>query len=130
MLFLSRIHPKRAFRLLRAWRSVERQFLTGIVVAGPDERGHLAECKAARESSASSACPFQPGLCDGQRDALPSRRRFVLPTQSNFGMVVAEALAAGAVITTTGRPGRAGAAGLRLVDQLSGGISPQPWKRR
>ena len=45
VLFLSRVHPKKGVPILvRAWRHVERRFPGwDLVVAGPDERGHLAE---------------------------------------------------------------------------------------
>jgi glycosyltransferase involved in cell wall biosynthesis len=109
MLFLSRIHPKKGIPiLLRAWRRLEWQFPDwDLVVAGPEETGHLAEMvKLARDLDLERVS--FPGPADAKAKQTLYRRAnlFVLPTHSeNFGMVVAEALAYRVpVITTTGTP--------------------------
>jgi glycosyltransferase involved in cell wall biosynthesis len=108
-LFLSRIHPKKGIpTLLRAWRRVERRFPEwNLVVAGPDELGHLAEVRTLARALELQRVSF-PGPVHGQDKQTLYRRSdlFVLPTHSeNFGMVVAEALSFGLpVITTTGTP--------------------------
>ncbi|UOM36763.1 glycosyltransferase [Acuticoccus sp. I52.16.1] len=108
LLFMSRIHPKKglfllldAFAPLAAARKEWR-----LVIAGPDENGHAAEV-AARASQLGLAITF-PGLLEGEAKAraLAEADLFVLPTHNeNFGLVIAEALAAGTpVLTTTGTP--------------------------
>ena len=106
-LFLSRVHPKKGLPLLLgAWAQV-RPPGWELVVAGPDEGGHRAEleAQAARLGLGEVAFPG-PVDDDGKWDLYRSADLFVLPTYSeNFGVVVAEALAAGVpVLTTTGAP--------------------------
>jgi glycosyltransferase involved in cell wall biosynthesis len=109
MLFVSRIHPKKGIPfLLRAWRHLERRFRDwDLVVAGPDERGHLAEMQKLACELDLERVRF-PGPAHGEHKQTLYRRAdlFVLPTHSeNFGMVIAEALSFGVpVITTTGTP--------------------------
>ncbi len=109
VLFLSRIHPKKGVPiLLRAWQRVERRHPDWeLIVAGPDEAGHLAEVRALATGLRLDRVAF-PGPAYGDaKDALyRSADLFVLPTHSdNFGIVIAEALAHGVpVITTTGAP--------------------------
>ena len=108
LLFMSRIHPKkglpqllRAFAPLAAHRPHWR-----LVVAGPDEDGHANEV-AALANELGVTLTF-PGPLSGpaKAQALAEADIFVLPTHhENFGIVVAEALAAGTpVLTTTGTP--------------------------
>jgi glycosyltransferase involved in cell wall biosynthesis len=109
MLFLSRIHPKKGISiLLRAWRRLERQFPDwNLVVAGPDERGHLAEVqKLARELDLERVSFPGPAYAEDKQTLYRRADVFVLPTHSeNFGIVIAEALSYGVpVITTTGTP--------------------------
>jgi glycosyltransferase involved in cell wall biosynthesis len=109
VLFLSRIHPKKGVPiLLCAWRRLERQFPDwDLVVAGPDERGHLAEVrKLVRELDLERVAFAGPVSGQGKQILYRRADLFVLPTHSeNFGMVVAEALSYGVpVITTTGAP--------------------------
>ena len=108
-LFLSRIHPKKGIPiLLRAWQSVERRHPDWeLVVAGPDEAGHLSQMRALAGDLGLQRVAF-PGPAYGDAKAILYRSAdlFVLPTHSeNFGMAIAEALACGLpVITTTGAP--------------------------
>jgi glycosyltransferase involved in cell wall biosynthesis len=108
-LFLSRVHPKKGIPfLLRAWRRVERRFPDwDLVVAGPDEGGHLSQVQGLAYALALERVRF-PGPAYGEHKHTLYRHAdlFVLPTYSeNFGMVVAEALSFGVpVITTTGAP--------------------------
>ena len=109
VLFLSRVHPKKGVPILvRAWRQVERRFPGwDLVIAGPDERGHLAEVQKLARALELKRVSF-PGPAYGLEKQTLCRRAdlFVLPTHSeNFGLVIAEALAFGVpVITTTGAP--------------------------
>ncbi|MES2922346.1 MAG: glycosyltransferase [Verrucomicrobiota bacterium] len=107
-LFLSRIHPKKGLPLLvGAWAKV-RPAGWRMIVVGPDEGGHRAEVQTmVREHGLTDAWEFRDA-CEGPAkvDLLHRADLFILPTHSeNFGIAVAEALAAGTpVITTTGAP--------------------------
>lgn len=103
-LFLSRIHPSKGLLdLVSAWGRL-RPAGWRVLVAGPDEIGHLAEVR--RELA-------RLGLEDVFEyvGAVPYEQRwrwygkadlFVLPTYSeNFGLTVAEALGAGVPVITT-----------------------------
>jgi glycosyltransferase involved in cell wall biosynthesis len=111
MLFLSRVHPKKGLvNLLRAWHATAPDDAWRLVIAGPDDGGHRAELeqevanlRLARHVS------FLGEIDDESKWSLYSQADvFVLPSFSeNFGLVVAEALAAGTpVITTTATPWR------------------------
>jgi glycosyltransferase involved in cell wall biosynthesis len=109
-LFLSRIHPKKGLKdLVSAWHKVN----TGkweLLIAGPDEGGHEEEIKAlVKKLGLSSKIHFLGNLSDIDKwHVYRSSDLFILPTYSeNFGIVVAEALAAELpVITTTETPWR------------------------
>jgi glycosyltransferase involved in cell wall biosynthesis len=107
-LFLSRIHPIKGLPdLVAAWALV-RQPGWRLVIAGPDEDGHLEEIRAQIDALGLRSDFDFTGLVTGDRkEALFAEADvFVLPTYSeNFGIAVAEALARGVpVITTTGAP--------------------------
>lgn len=106
-LFVSRIHPKKGLlNLIDAWSQINTEGWE-LLIAGPDECGHakqvrerIAECRAA------NVRVVGPVQGQAKQDLFSSADLFVLPSYSeNFGVVVAEALAAGvAVITTHGTP--------------------------
>lgn len=106
-LFLSRIHPKKGLpMLLDAWAAV-RPDGWELVIAGPDEDGHQADLAAQAKRLGLSEVQFQGTVDDRDKwELYRSADLFVLPTYSeNFGVVVAEALAAGIpALTTTGAP--------------------------
>ena len=109
-LFLSRIHPKKGLLdLVQAWALV-RPANWVMVVAGPDEGGHLAEVKrAVRAAGLESEFEFAGPVDDRAKWVLyQDSEFFVLPSYSeNFGLVIAEALASGVpVITTQATPWR------------------------
>ena len=108
VVFLSRIHPKKGLMMwIDAWKKVAPDGWRMRVI-GPDESGHTEEVKAAAEQAGlSDQWTFEDSLEGPEKiSALGSAELFALPTFSeNFGIVVAEALAAGTpVITTTGTP--------------------------
>ncbi len=107
-LFLSRIHPKKGlFDLLQAWAQV-RPAGWRLQVVGPSENGHRQELERAAQSlGLDQTVAFGEAVSDQDKWALyRGADLFVLPSHSeNFGIVVAEALAAGLpVITTRGTP--------------------------
>lgn len=108
MLFLSRIHPKKGLlTLLEAWKAASPKGWQ-LVLAGPDENGHQKEVEQLATSlGIGSQVSFPGSLNDVQKwDWYRKADVFVLPSYSeNFGIVVAEALAAGLpVIATHGTP--------------------------
>jgi glycosyltransferase involved in cell wall biosynthesis len=112
LLFLSRIHPKKGLPLLfRAMAQIKQSLQDWLlVVAGPDERGHLADIQSlVQKLGIENRVRFLgPLFGSDKRDAYAASDLFVLPTHSeNFGIVVAEALGAGVpVLTTRGTPWR------------------------
>ena len=108
ILFLSRIHPiKGLLPFIKAWHRVGEPDWK-VVIAGPDEVGHLAEVRALISQLGIESQFEFPGEVDGpaKRALYESADLFVLPTFSeNFGVVVAEALSYGVpVLTTRGAP--------------------------
>ena len=109
VLFLSRVHPKKGLpNLILAWSRVAAERPSWqLVIAGPDENGHRAELEAQVARIGVSSIKFL-GAVYGEAKAklLASSDVFVLPTKNeNFGLVVAEALAAGVpTIVTKGAP--------------------------
>jgi glycosyltransferase involved in cell wall biosynthesis len=119
-LFLSRVHSIKGLpMLLEAWARVEPAGWR-LRIVGPDEGGHEAELKALADRlgilwsdartdrpGGTAAIEFGGSLEGGAKwRAMAAADLFVLPTHSeNFGIVVAEALAAATpVITTQGAP--------------------------
>ncbi len=107
---MSRIHPKKGLLLLvEAWSRLRRENWR-IRIVGPDESGHAAEVQAAVDARGlTGAIEIAPPVDDREKwSVLRNAAAFVLPTYSeNFGIAVAEAMAAGLpVITTTGTPWR------------------------
>lgn len=109
VLSLGRVHPKKGLdRLVTAWAKVEANFPDWrLRIIGPDELGHTMQLESLAAGLRLSRISFSSGLYGNARDAaLQEADVFVLPTlNENFGMVAAEALAAGTpVISTRGAP--------------------------
>ena len=107
-LFLSRVHPKKGLpMLIEAWATVRPEGWT-LEIVGPSEDGHRGELEAVvRRHDLEAEIDFTGSVTDEEKwDVYRHADLFVLPTHSeNFGIVVAEALAAEVpVITTTGTP--------------------------
>jgi glycosyltransferase involved in cell wall biosynthesis len=89
-IFLSRLHPKKGLTtLVRAWSAASMPSNWRLTIAGPDE------------------VIFSGALDDSAKwQAYVNADLFVLPSYNeNFGIVIAEAMAAGLpVVTTTGTP--------------------------
>lgn len=108
ILFLSRVHPKKGLlALIEAWHRVRRPGWQ-IVIAGPDEDGHLAQVRKLIERlGLAEQFEFHDEVAgDAKRELYESADAFALPTYSeNFGIVVAEAMSYGLpVLTTRGTP--------------------------
>lgn len=109
LLFLGRIHPIKGIdNLLHAWQAVEHKFPDwDLQIAGPDNDGYLKEMQALAEKLQLKRVEFCGALFGGKKlRAYRAADLYVLPTHSeNFGMTVAEALAAGTpAIVTKGAP--------------------------
>ncbi|WP_103027249.1 glycosyltransferase [Salinibacter altiplanensis] len=107
-LFLSRVHPKKGLpMLIEAWATADPDGWT-LEIVGPSEDGHRGELEAqVRRHGLEGEIEFAGPVDDDEKwDVYRSADLFVLPTHSeNFGIVVAEALAAEVpVLTTTGTP--------------------------
>lgn len=109
ILFLSRIHPKKGLlNLVKAAATLPSDDSWEIVIAGPDEIGHqpVVEAEVAKYQL-QDKFRFIGAIDDGDKwTHYQAADLFILPTHSeNFGIVIAEALAAGTpAITTTGAP--------------------------
>jgi glycosyltransferase involved in cell wall biosynthesis len=106
---LGRIHPKKGLDLLlRAWAAVEPRHLSWrLLIAGPDEAGHAAAlCGLARRLGLQRVAIEGPVYDEAKWQAYRAADLFVLSSRNeNFGLTVAEALAAGTpVISTKGAP--------------------------
>jgi glycosyltransferase involved in cell wall biosynthesis len=109
LLFLGRIHPVKGLDiLLPAWQAVQDRFPEWrLRIAGPDNHGYLTEMQRLAGELRLERTEFSGALWGAQKwCAYGQADLFVLPTYSeNFGMSVAEALAAGTpVIVTKGAP--------------------------
>jgi glycosyltransferase involved in cell wall biosynthesis len=105
MIFLSRIHPKKGIELLvEAWANVDSSGWT-LEIAGNGDSEYIKELSGSVQQL-KNVNFVGAKFGEAKWDFLRSADVMVLPTHSeNFGIVVAEALAAGVpVITTTGTP--------------------------
>jgi glycosyltransferase involved in cell wall biosynthesis len=107
ILCVSRMHPKKGLAdLLSAWAKFRAEKWQ-LVIAGPDENGYRAELENQVVAMNIQSVTFTGNLSDVEKwQAYANADLFVLPTHGeNFGVVVAEAMAAGLpVITTVGAP--------------------------
>ena len=111
LLFLGRMHPiKGVDLLLRAWQLLEHRFPDwDLHIAGPDNGGYLTTMRVLAAQLRLKRVKFLGTLYGEEKlRAYRAASLFVLPTHSeNFGMTVAESLAAGTpVVVTKGAPWR------------------------
>ncbi|MGE3979782.1 MAG: glycosyltransferase [Nitrospira sp.] len=109
MLFLSRIHPKKGLlTLINAWKQASVPHDWRLAIAGPDENGHQHEVwSRAKDLGIAEQIDFLgPVMGPAKWQLYVDSDVFVLPSYNeNFGLVIAEAMAAGLpVITTTATP--------------------------
>jgi glycosyltransferase involved in cell wall biosynthesis len=108
-LSLGRIHPKKGLaRLVHAWSKVEARYPAWwLRIAGPPELGHDNELRALAVSLGLTRISVEgPIYGEAKTSAYRCADVFVLSSlNENFGLTVAEALAAGTpVISTKGAP--------------------------
>jgi len=109
LLFLGRIHPKKGLdMLLPAWRVLQDRFPDWeLLIVGPDNGGYLGKVRELANDLDLRRVDFSGPLYGVEKlKAYSNADLFILPTYSeNFGMSVAEALAAGTpAIVTHGAP--------------------------
>jgi glycosyltransferase involved in cell wall biosynthesis len=109
VLSLGRLHPKKGLgALLQAWAKVEPVYHDWrLSLIGPGEERYVGELRAMSRILGLSRVSFGgPVYGAAKWDAYHAADLFVLPSLTeNFGLTVAEALAAGTpVIATTGTP--------------------------
>lgn len=109
ILFLGRIHPiKGVDMLLEAWGIISPRFQEWqLRIAGPDNDGYLSRMKSLSAHLKLKRIEFSgPLYGEAKLKAYRDAELFILPSHSeNFGMSVAEALAAGTpVIVSKGAP--------------------------
>jgi glycosyltransferase involved in cell wall biosynthesis len=100
LLFLSRIHPKKAIdNLLRAYAAVSENFPSvDLIIAGPNKNDYGESMKALVEKLGLGSRVIWTGPVKGdvKRALFSKAKAFVLPShQENFGQVVAESLSTG-----------------------------------
>lgn len=109
LLYLGRIHPIKGLdNLLPAWKAVQQCFPEWqLRIVGPDNRGYMEEVRHLAAKLQLKRVEFVGPLTGDQKiQAYFDADLFVLPSYSeNFGMTVAESLAAGTpAIVTKGAP--------------------------
>jgi len=109
VLSLGRVHPKKGLdRLVKSWAKIEATHPDWTLqIAGPDEGGHTKELEALCKRLGLENVRLTGAVFGEEKwNLLAEAELFVLPTRGeNFGMTVAESLAAGTpVISTIGAP--------------------------
>lgn len=132
LLYLSRIHPKKACdQLIEAFARIAPQHPgLDLVMAGPDQTHWIPELKAIARRLGVEDRIHWPGMVRGaaKAAAYAGARAFVLPShQENFGIVVAEALSARKPVLISNqvniwREIEAGAGGIVRPDTVPGTI--------
>jgi len=105
ILFLSRLHAKKGLDLLiPAFMQVRKRYPDSeLVIAGPDD-GELAPTRDLVAKHGLQGAVSFPGMLRGEKkyQAFAQAGLFVLPSHSeNFGIALAEAMAAGLPVVTT-----------------------------
>ncbi len=106
MLFLARLHPKKGLGLLiPAWARARREARDWeLVIAGPDELGHLAEVQAlVRRHGLENDVSFTGAVTGPDKVALlRSADAFILPSHSEgFSVAILEAMASRVPVAAT-----------------------------
>lgn len=106
LLFMSLVYPKKNLPwLAQAWTQLQPKFKDWhLVIAGPDQCGDAKRSMRMIERAGLGNTATYLGAVHGleKRQLLACAELFVLPTEGeNFGIVVAESLAAGTPVMTT-----------------------------
>lgn len=106
---LGRLHPKKGLELaIKAWSRLQSDFIEwNLRIIGTGSKSYIDALNKLVQQSNAQRVMIEGPLYGGPKiKALQSASIFILPTRNeNFGMVIAEALAAGTpVITTHGAP--------------------------
>ena len=130
LLFLGRIHPKKGCDILvEAFAQIAAAHPEiHLVIAGPDPNGLRATMEPVARAAAIEERIHWPGMLSGdvKWGALRACKALVLPShQENFGVVVAEALAAGRPVLISDqvnicREVQAAGAGMVCTDNVEG----------
>lgn len=109
VLYLGRIHPKKGLEnLIQAWAPLEGQHPSWTLhIVGPAEDGHDRDLERLTKQLGLTQVSIEPPVYeDAKWSAYHSSDVFILPTlNENFGLTVAESLAAGVpAISTDGAP--------------------------
>ena len=130
MLFMGRIHPKKGCDLLldAFAKTLADDPQWCLVIAGPDQVGWQAKLRQRGERLGIASRVTWMGMVRGAMKwgALRAAEVFVLPShQENFGIVVAEALAAGTPVLISNKVNiwreiQADGAGIVAADTLAG----------
>jgi glycosyltransferase involved in cell wall biosynthesis len=111
ILFISRLHPKKGIEfLINSWISLATQYEEwDLLIVGPEyDKRYVGSLKSNINNSGLTERVIFTGMLEGQKrlDAFAASSLFVLPSFSeNFGVAIAEAMAAKLpVITTQGTP--------------------------
>ena len=131
------MHPKKGLEtLLQAWAKIEPAYPGWrLSLIGPGEERYVGELRAMARTLGLGRVSFgEPVYGAAKWDAYRAADLFVLPSlNENFGLTVAEALAAGTpVIATTGTPwSRVESRRLRLVGRTDAATRwPRHWRPR
>lgn len=111
VLSFGRVHPIKGLdNLVRAWAAIEAEYPEWwLKIAGPDEGGHASELHSLADSLGLQRIVIQGPLYGNEKNIIyRDADIFVLPSRNeNFGLTIAESLAAGTpVISTKGTPWR------------------------
>lgn len=111
ILFMSRIHPKKGLEyLIKAWISdIDNYVEWDLLIVGPEyDKKYITKIKKILKENSLENRVFFTGMLTGEKriDAFGASDLFMLPSHTeNFGVVIAEAMAAKLpVITTHGTP--------------------------
>ena len=131
VLALGRIHPKKGLaHLVHAWSKLEAGYPGWrLSIVGPAEAGHDDELRALAAALCLTRVSVEGAVYgDAKTDAYREADLFVLPTlNENFGLTLAEALAAGTPVITTKNAPWSGLERQGCGWWIDDGVEPLSW---